>query len=142
MAILDTWKESGWWALIYIAAILNIPESIHEAAMIDGAGRFIRIIKITLPSIIEVIAVVFVLNIGGMLNGGISSSNFEQGMLFGNALNQDTSRILDKYVVQMGFELGRFSFATAIGLVHSLLSLILFLTANKITKKLTSVSIY
>jgi putative aldouronate transport system permease protein len=142
MAIIDTWKETGWWAIIYLAAMSGISQELYEAAIVDGAGRIRRIVSITLPSIRSTIMVVFTLSVGGMIYGGLTGSNFQQSLLFGNPLNNSSSSILETYILKLGVNLGRFSYAIAAGLLLSVVSLALFSTANHISKKLTETSIY
>jgi putative aldouronate transport system permease protein len=129
------WKEMGWSAIIYIAAITGISPELYEAAVIDGASRFQRICHITLPCILGTIAILFTFTIAGLLN-----SNFDQIFVLKNTLNADTSTVLDIYVYRMGIQLGRFSYATAVGLLKSIISLGLLLLSNKVSDKLTGSS--
>lgn len=142
MAIIDTWKETGWWAIIYLAAIAGIPQEQYESAMVDGAGRIRRLISITLPSIKPTIMTVSTLSIGSMIYGGLSGSNMQQSMLFGNPLNYDASSILETYVIRMGLNKGRYSYAIAAGLILSVLSFLLYTTANKVSEKISGTSLY
>jgi len=137
MAWVDIWKSLGWWSTIYLAAITGISPELYEAAIVDGAGRFRRIWYITLPSIKSTVAIITIMNISAMLSGGIMGSNFNQSLLFGNALNRGTSEVLDAYTLRMGLGLGRFSFAAASGLLQSIVALLLFGTANFLSGKLT-----
>jgi putative aldouronate transport system permease protein len=142
MAIIDTWKETGWWAIIYLAAIAAIPVEQYESAVVDGASRIRRMISITIPSIKSTIMMVVILSIGSMIYGGLSGSNLQQSLLFGNSLNYDNSMILETYIVNMGLSQGRFSYAIAAGLILSLLSFVLFSGANAVSRKLTNTSLY
>jgi putative aldouronate transport system permease protein len=142
MAIIDTWKETGWWAIIYLAAIAAVPLEQYESALVDGAGRLRRIVSITLPSIKPTIMTVMILSIGSMIYGGLSGSNLQQSLLFGNALNYDNSMILETYIVNMGLSQGRFSYSIAAGLILSVLSFVLFSAANAVSRKLTKTSLY
>lgn len=142
MAMIDTWKETGWWAIIYLAAIAGIPQELYESAMVDGAGRVRRIFSITLPSIKPTIMTVTTLSIGSMIYGGLSGSNMQQSMLFGNPLNYDASSILETYVIRMGMNQGRYSYAIAAGLILSVLSFLLYTAANKASEKLSGTSLY
>lgn len=142
MALMDIWKEIGWWSTIYIAAISGIPPELYEAAVVDGAGRIRRILDITLPCIRNTIIILLILNVGSLLSGGLSGSNFNQSYLLGNALNKDSSEILDTYTLRMGLQLGRLSFATASGLIHGILSLLLFSMANWISRRVSGNSLY
>jgi len=142
MAIIDTWKETGWWAIIYLAAIAGIPTEQYESAVMDGANRIRRITSITLPSIKPTIMIVTILSVGSMIYGGLSGSNLQQSLLFGNTLNYDNSMILETYIVNMGLSQGRFSYAIAAGLILAVLSFGLFSGANAISRKLTNTSLY
>ncbi len=135
--ISDIWKELGWSAIIYIAAISGIDPSLYEASTVDGAGRFRKIWSITLPCIKGTIAILFVLAVGSILN-----TNFDQILVLKNSLNRSASTVLDIFVYQMGIQSGRFSYATAIGLIRSVVSLFFLLLANTVTKKLTDSSLF
>lgn len=135
--ISDTWKEMGWSAIIYLAAISGIDQQMYEAATVDGATKIQKIIHITLPTIKGTIAIMFILAVANML-----SSNFDQIFILKNVLNSSRSEVIDTYVYQMGMRAGRYSYATAIGLFKSVVALILLLTANYTTKKLQGRSIF
>ena len=135
--ISNIWKELGWSAIIYLAAIASIDPEMYEAATVDGAGRFRKMWNITLPAIKPTIAMLFVLAVSGVLN-----SNFDQIFVLRNSLNQPTSEVLDIFVFRTGLTLGRHSYATAIGLCKSVIAFILVYTANQVNKKLTDSSIF
>lgn len=132
---LEIWKNAGWGSIIYLAAMAGVDQEMYEAAEIDGANRFDKIIKITLPVISGTIMIMFILNIGSMLSGGLYGSNFQVSYLLGNPLNQPRSEILDTYILKVGISLGRYSYATAVGILSSLVSFILLITANTISRK-------
>ncbi len=133
----ELWKELGWSAIIYIAAIAGVDQSLYEAAVMDGAGRFARIWHITLPCIKGTIAVLLVLNIGNLLG-----SNFDQLLVFNKPVLLDAIDVIDIYTYRMGIANGRISYATAIGLFRSIFAFILLLSANKASEKLTNTSLY
>lgn len=126
----DIWKEMGWNAIIYLAAITAIDPELYDAAKVDGAGRFRQIINITLPSIKATIVVLLIMNIGNLINIG-----FEKQMLLGNNIVSDKSLVIDKYALDYGIGMFRYSFGTAIGIFKSVISVILIFIANKIAKK-------
>jgi putative aldouronate transport system permease protein len=132
----EIWKELGWNAIIYIAAIATIDPCLYEAATIDGAGRFGKIVHVTLPSIRGTIAILLTLAIGNML-----SSNFEQLFVFHRSVLYDVVDVIDIYAYRVGIENGRLSYATAIGLFRSVFALGLLLTANSVSKRLTESSL-
>jgi len=136
------WKEAGWWAIIFLAAIAGINPALYEAAQIDGAGRLARIRYITIPGIQGTIVVVMILTIGSMLGGGLVGSNFEQAFLFGNASNNDTSEIVQTYAFKVGLAQGRYSYAAAIDLVQSVISVILIFSSNYIAKRVTGSGLF
>ncbi|WP_219838320.1 sugar ABC transporter permease [Paenibacillus sp. R14(2021)] len=123
--LVGLWKEVGWGAIIYLAAIAGINPDLYEAAKMDGAGRLKRITHITLPNLIPLFAILFILKIGTLFNG-----NLDQSMLLGNAFNKDTSYVIEYYSLQMGLELTRYSYATAVSLFQAAVSLVLVVFAN------------
>ena len=124
-------KELGWSAIIYLAAITGVDQEIHEAAVIDGAGRFQRMWYVTLPSISGTIVIMLILAISGMLNSG-----FDQIYMLQNPLNVSASEVIDTYVYKMGLSSMRFSYATAVGLFKSVIAVILLVSANFASKKI------
>lgn len=133
----DLWKELGWSAIIYLAAIAGVDPELYEVARIDGAGRFRRMWEITLPCIKGTIAVLFILAVAGLLN-----TNFDQVLVLGNVANREASEVLDMYVYNKGITGARYSYATAVGLVKSVISFVLLWMANTFSKKMTGSGIY
>ncbi len=142
VVISDVWKEMGWWAIIFLAAITGVDQSLYEAAKVDGAGRFRQIWNITLPSIKGTIIIVLIMSIGNLFGGGISGSNFDQAYMLGNAANNSVSQIVQTYTLTMGLSQGRYSYATAISLVQSIISLVLIMFSNWLSKKLSGVGLF
>lgn len=138
---LDVWKEMGWWTIVFLAAIVGVSQDMYEAAKIDGAGRLQRTWYITLPAIKPTIVVVLILALGNLFGGGLTGSNFEQSYLLGNTMNSSASTILQTYVFDVGLALGRYSYATAVGLIQSLVSLVLVFFSNYMSKKLSGIGI-
>jgi ABC-type polysaccharide transport system, permease component len=132
---LSIWKSSGWWAIIFLAAIAGIDSTLYEAAEVDGAGRLKRIWHITLPGIKGAIITVLILSIGSFLGGGMVGSNFEQSFLMGNKVNNATSEIIQTYAFKMGMAEGRFSYAAAVDLIQSMISITLVIISNAVAKK-------
>lgn len=133
----DIWKEFGWGAIIYIAAIAGISPELYEAATIDGAGRFQKMRYVTLPSIRGTISILFILAVSGLLN-----SNFDQILVLKNQVNESASNVIDIYVYEIGISQGRFSYSTAVGLVKGVIALFLLLMANSVTKRLNQSSLF
>ncbi|WP_127486291.1 ABC transporter permease [Paenibacillus ehimensis] len=132
----DLWKEMGWSAIIYLAAITGIDQEQFEAAKVDGASRLRQIWHITLPSIAPTIVILFIMSFGHLISIG-----FEKQFLLGNPMVIDHSEVLDLYALNYGLGMGRFSFGTAIGMFNSIVSIILLLVANGFFKKFMKQSI-
>lgn len=130
------WKEMGWNAIIYLAAITGIDPEQYEAARVDGAGRIRQIFAITLPGIAPTIAVLLIMSIGHLISIG-----YEKQFLLGNSLVVEYSQVLDLYALKYGLSMGRYSFGTAIGIFNSVVSVILLFAANGLFKKFTKQSI-
>ena len=126
------WQFSGYAAVVYLAALAGIDPQLHEAAKIDGASRFQKIIYVDLPGIMPVIMVILILNVGSLLAVG-----FEKVYLLQNPLNLATSEVISTYVYKIGLLNANFSFATAVGLFNSVVSMILLVVVNTIAKRST-----
>ncbi|BCN32196.1 ABC transporter permease [Anaeromicropila herbilytica] len=135
--ISDSWKELGWSAIIYLAAIAGVDQQMYEAATVDGANKFQKIMKITLPAITGTIALMLILQVSGLLN-----SNFDQILILKNQINVSRSQVIDTYVYQVGMTMGKYSYATAVGLFKSVIALILLIIANTTSKKVLKRSLY
>jgi putative aldouronate transport system permease protein len=136
VTVSDIWKEMGWNAIIFLAAIAGLDPQLYEAAKVDGAGRLRRIWHVTLPGIRPTILVVLILNIGHLVSIG-----FEKQMLLGNSLVVDYSEVLDLYALNYGIGLGQFSYGTAIGIFNSVVSITLLFLANGIFKRYSNQSV-
>jgi len=125
------WKEVGWGAIIYLAAIAAVDPNLYEAATIDGAGRLRRIWHVTIPSIQPIIVILLVMNMGYLL-----SSGFEQQYLLQNGRVIDYARVFTIYELDYGIKMMRYSFATAVGIFRSVVSLFLVFAANYLAKRM------
>lgn len=130
-------KGVGWGSIIYIAAISGIPRDLYEAADMDGVNRWQKIRHITLPSIAPTVVLFFILSISGLLNNGI-----EHIWVFQNANNIGRSEVLDTFIYKYGIPQWRYSYATAIGLLKSIISVFLLVGGNTIVKKISGEGIY
>lgn len=130
VAFANVWKETGWNAIIYLAAIVSIDPSLYEAAEMDGAGRWAKIKHITLPGIRPTIMILLVMNIGNVLNAG-----FEVQYLLGNGLVRKVSETIDIYVLNWGVSQSDYSLGTAAGIFKSVVAIILIVIANAVAKK-------
>lgn len=130
VAFANNWKETGWNAIIYLAAITAIDPTLYEAASIDGAGRWAKIKHITLPGIRPTIMILLLMNVGNVLNAG-----FEVQYLLGNGLIKSVSETIDIYVLTWGISQNDFSLGTAAGMFKSAVSIALIVLANWAAKK-------
>ena len=131
VGIINVWKEVGWGTIIYISAMTSIDPSLYEAAGIDGAGRFQKILHVTLPGIKSTFVILLIMNIGHLMEAG-----FEIQYLLGNGLTADFSRTIDIFVLEYGTQQMDFGVATAAGIFKSVVAIILLVGANFISKKL------
>ena len=127
----DIWKEAGWGTILYLATMAKIDPTYYEAARIDGANKFSQIKNITLPMLVPIISLNLILNISGLLG-----SNLDQTLVLMNSQNQAKSEVINSYVYRMGLVQGDFSYATAVGLGISVISIILLGITNMATKKM------
>lgn len=137
MVALETWKEFGYSAIMYLAAITNINPELYEAATIDGAGRMQQTWHVTLPGISVTIVMLAVLSLGGIMNAG-----FEQILVMYNPAVYQTGDILDTFIYRQGLLDAQYSLSTAIGLVKSVIGLVMMLTANGLASKFANYRIF
>lgn len=128
--IANRWKETGWGTIIYLAALSGISPDLYEAAEIDGAGRFKQTLYITLPSLMNTILVVFILNLAKVMNV------FESVFVFYNDLVYGVSDVIQTYTYRVGIVNNDYGYSTAIGLFKSVISLILVTSSDLISKKI------
>ena len=133
----DVWKGFGYNAVIYLAALTGINPSLHEAAAIDGAGRFSRLLHVTLPGIRVTIVLLAILSLGSILNAG-----FDQIFNLYNPLVYSTGDIIDTWVYRSGLVNLQFSLATAVGLLKSLVSFVLIIFSYVMADKYTGYKIF
>ena len=132
--VTDLWKELGWNAIIFVAAITSIDADLYEASSIDGAGRLSKIWHITLPCIKPTIIILLILSVGGMLN-----ANFDQVYMLTNQMNNSqlrtTAEVIDTFILRLGIREFRYSFAAAAGLFRTIINFVLLLGANRLAEK-------
>lgn len=133
------WQNFGWDSIIYTAALAGVDPSYHEAAQMDGASRFKRVIHVDFPTIVPTIVTMLILKTGHVLTLG-----FEKIYLMQNALNISASQVVSTYVYEMGIGEGggNFSYATAIGMFNNVIQFILVIIVNKISKKVSETSLW
>lgn len=132
----DVWKEVGWGTILYLATMAGIDPTYYEAAKIDGAGRLRQIWSITLPLCKNIICLNLILTVSGLLG-----SNLDQTMILLNTQNQPKAEVINYYVYRVGMSQGDFSYGTAVGLGVSIVSIILLLVTNQLTKKINDASV-
>ena len=131
VGVINVWKEVGWGTIIYISAMTAIDPCLYEAASIDGAGRFQRILHVTLPGIKSTFVILLIMNIGHLMEAG-----FEIQYLLGNAQVIDYSQTIDVFVLKYGISKQQYGVATAAGMFKSIVAIILLLAANFTAKRL------
>lgn len=129
MCVWHIWKTLGWSSIMYLAAIAGIDQELYEAARIDGAGRFQLMWHITIPGIMETYFVLLLLSIANFISNGM-----EQYFVFQNPMNRNKIEVLDLYVYNIGIGGGSFSYATAVSILKSIVSLTLLFVANSLSK--------
>ncbi len=130
LVITDVWKEIGYAAIIYLATMASIDPGLYEAAEMDGANRFHKMLHITLPSIMPMIIILFILRLGSILNAG-----FDQILNLYNPLVYEVADIIDTYVYRAGLEQFQFDYATAVGLFKNVVGISMILIANAIIRR-------
>lgn len=130
-------KSIGYGSILYISAITSVDQDMYEAAYIDGANRFQKIIYITVPAIMGTIVIMLIFQISNILNTG-----FEQVLILQNSLNISASETIDTYVYKIGMTQQRYSYATAVGLFKSVIAVVLLWSANKCSNKITGKGLF
>ncbi|MBQ7916836.1 MAG: sugar ABC transporter permease [Firmicutes bacterium] len=131
------WQGVGWDSIIYLAAITGVDMELHEAAALDGAGRFKRIWHITLPAIKPTIVILLIMKVGGMMSVGS-----EKILLLYNEAIYETADVISTYTYRRGLLKGDYSFSTAVSMFNSLINFILVCTANAVSRKVTETSLF
>ena len=135
------WKQLGWDAIIYVAAITGVDSELYEAASIDGAGRLAKIWFITIHSIMNTIIILFILTVGNLM-----ATSFDQIMMLtrmmDNSLLRETADILQSYTFRIGLGQMRYSFGAAVGLFTTVINFILLLSANWISRRYSDTSLF
>jgi putative aldouronate transport system permease protein len=137
LVVTDGWKEAGWGTVVYLAAITGINEELYEAAAIDGANRFKRIMHITIPEIMPVIALMLIMRVGKILEAG-----FEQVLIMYNPTVYKVGDIIQTYIYRIGIGQMNYSQATAFGLFDSVVAFILVVSSNLACRKMLGKSIW
>ncbi len=126
------WQNMGWDTIMYVAALSGVSHELHEAAMIDGASRFRRILTVDLPAIMPTIAIMLILRFGGIMSVG-----FEKLYLMQNDMNIAVSEVIDTYTYKFGLGRNKISYGSAVGLMNSAINIIMIIVVNWISKKVS-----
>ena len=135
-ALLNLWKNFGWNAILYFAAISGIDTELYDAASVDGANRFQKILHITVPGITNTYFTLLLLNISNFLNNGM-----DQYLSFYNSVTAEKIMVLDLYTYRLGLIANDYSFATAVSVLKTFVSLVLLFSANFASKKIRGYTI-
>lgn len=133
----DLWKNLGFDSIIYVAALSSIDQTLYEAAEIDGANRFQRILRVTIPGIIDTIMIMLILRVGQMLSVG-----YEKTILLYNPQVYETADILSSFVYRKGLQEANYGYSTAVSLFNSVINFVLLIFANTFSKKYTESGLF
>ena len=136
--VAEIWKNLGWGAIIYLAVISGIDPQLYEALEMDGGGRFAKMWYVTWPALQQTFIIFFILKVGSLLNTGF----FDQSYLLGTPFNKHMTMVLDVYILRIGLENARYSFATAVGLLKNVVNVVLLVSANALSKKMTNKGLF
>jgi ABC-type polysaccharide transport system permease subunit len=131
------WQGAGYSSILYLAALSGIDPTLYDAAAIDGASRFQKVIFIDLPGILPTIIITFILNTGGILSVG-----FEKVFLLQNPVNYRMSEVIATYVYKVGIQQAQFSFGTAVGLFNAVVNCLILLLVNAIARRINETSLF
>lgn len=129
------WQDAGWGTIVYLATLSTIDTCLYEAAKVDGASLFQRIIHIDIPQLLPTAVLMLIMSAGSLMNVG-----FEKVWLLQTTLNKQTSDVIAVYVYEQGIENAKYSYSTAVGLFNTVVNIILLIVVNKISKKAADVS--
>ena len=131
------WQEAGWGSIIYLATLSTIDPGLYEAATIDGASRFQRMLYVSFPGLVPIIIVQLIMRVGNILTMG-----FEKVFLLYNPLTYDTADIISTYIYRQGLELTNYSYGTEVGMFNSAVNLLILVLANRLSRKATGESLW
>ena len=131
------WQSAGYGSIIYLAALSGIDPQLHEAAVVDGATRFQRILHINIPGILPTMIILLILNCGSVMNVG-----FEKIFLMQNSLNMEVSDVISTYVYRMGLQNAQYSFSAVVGLFNSVINFTLLVLVNSLSRRLKQTSLW
>ena len=133
----SVWQFVGYASIMYIAVLAGIDPTLHEAAIVDGASLFKRMLHIDIPGILPTATILFIMNCGSIMSIG-----FEKVYLMQNTMNQATSEVISTYVYKQGLKGAQYSYSTAIGLFNSAINLIILIVVNKVAQRVGETSLW
>lgn len=131
------WQNLGWNSILYVSTLSGVDPTLYEAARIDGASRFQKMLHVDFPALLPIIVILTIMNFGQIMSVG-----FEKALLLQNNLNSETSELISTYVYKRGLQEAQFSFSTAVGLFNSVVNFSLLLIVNAISRKVSSTSLF
>ena len=134
---MNVWKNMGWDSIIFFAALTSVDSELHEAAQIDGAGRWRRMLHVTLPAIMPTVVILLIMRIGNLM-----SLSWDQIILLYNERVYETADVISTYVYRMGLTKFEYSFGSAVGLLNSVINVILLMGANALSRKVNETSLW
>ena len=134
---MNVWKNMGWDSIIFFAALTSVDSELHEAAQIDGAGRWRRMLHVTLPAIMPTVVILLIMRIGNLMSLG-----WDQIILLYNERVYETADVISTYVYRMGLTKFEYSFGSAVGLLNSVINVILLMGANALSRKVNETSLW
>ena len=133
----ETWQHTGWKAIIYLAVLSGINPSLYEAAVMDGATIWQKMIHIELPLIMPTVVILLILSVGQIMNLG-----FQKAYLLQNLLNAEASEIINTYIYKVGLLKAQFDYSTAINLFNTVINMFLLITVNQLAKSLKQATLW
>ncbi len=134
LIVSDIWKEVGWGAIIYLAALSGVSSDLYEASSLDGANSIQQLFNVTLPQILPTISIMLILRVGGLIGGG-----FDQVYNLYNTTVYEYADVLDTFIYRYGIGDGQFEIGTAVGLITNIINIFLLLSANKVVEMINKV---
>ena len=131
------WQNMGWNSIIYLAALSAVDQELHEAAMVDGAGKLKRILHIDLPAILPTMVILLIMNAGSIMSIG-----YEKVYLMQNSINMPVAEIISTYIYKKGILDTDYGFSAAVGLFNNVINFTLLVIVNKFSKKTTGSSLW
>ena len=134
---MNIWQNLGWDSIIYFAALAGVDSELYEAAQIDGAGRWRRMLHVTLPGIMPTVVILLIMRIGSLMNLG-----WDQIILLYNERVYETADVISTYVYRMGLSKFEYSFGSAVGLLNSLINIMLLVGANALSRRVNETALW